>query len=113
MKKTRQIIAVSILAIYVGLLLLAGLHTHNSQIVSFHFHNQINSSSENAHDPFLDDQANCKLVQFSRTNYSFSENSASLVNISIEDDFFYRIDLASFHESTIKFSNQLRAPPSV
>jgi hypothetical protein len=112
LKNYSKKISLFTLLVYVTFLSIAVFHHHTYDIgIHTIISDVVNGENNSAKDPFLDDQANCKLVQFAHSFYSnFTHNSNLLeflpliknVKISITDSKF---------ESLKTSTNQLRAPP--
>ncbi len=113
-RKYKKNFSVFSLLLYICFLTTAVFHSHN-----YHYQSNIviselipNNDSK-VKDPFLDDQANCRLVQFLQNHYSIL-----LVN---SHDFLIfpaskNISLSfseEFYDSPKLFTAHLRAPPKV
>lgn len=110
--KYKKSFSVFSLLLYICFLTTAVFHSHN-----YHYQSNIviselipNNGSK-VKDPFLDDQANCRLVQFLQTHYSIQlvnshdfQISPASKNISLS----YSED---FYDSPKLFTGHLRAPP--
>lgn len=109
----KRITAIFSLCVYTGFLLIAVIHVHQIQISDILIiSNPSSQSSNNAKDPFSDEQSNCKLVQLSRTSYSFTPNNIWSGETFPNEIFKFSTSNLSFHESSIIYNYSLRAPPS-
>ena len=113
MKKINNKISLFTLSLYIAFLTIAIFHHHIYDLGSLPVvSDSITSENNSVKDPFLDDQANCRLVQFSHTQFSnFVHNSDLLTFLPLVKKTVVYISDQDVESLKIS-SNQLRAPPA-
>ena len=113
MKKFNKKISLITLSLYIAFLTIAIFHHHvydigNIPVISDSIYSETNSVK----DPFLDEQANCRLVQFSHAqSLNFNQRSGLLAFLPLANNSTVNIPDQNY-ESLKTSSNQLRAPPA-
>ena len=109
----KKIISIVTLTLYVCFLIVAVFHNHVYDSKSNIIISDVSGNNNKIKDPFLDDQSNCRLVQFLYSYYSTSSlNSKDLSVLPVVKN----INLTSsieFYDSPKIFSHFLRAPPQL
>ena len=110
--KYNKLFSIITLYLYVTFLIVAVFHYHpyetnNTITVS----SSTQDSNNNVKDPFLDDQANCRLVQFGHSYYSVTTFDTGCLELpAISENAGSLISVCNI-ESLKLSSNQFRAPP--
>ena len=109
----KKIISFFTLTLYVCFLVTAVLHTHVYDFKSATVVTDNNGSSNKIKDPFLDDQSNCRLVQFLHSYYSTPSipiNDLTILPFVKNIKVFSSIE---YYDHQLINPHFLRAPPSI
>jgi hypothetical protein len=112
-KKHIKRISAGFLLFYTFFLLLAAFHTHKTHHLSgsgCQFA-QFQTESKDA-DPFLDENSNCQLCQFSSTKIVLSQH-LDLATLLPQESNIPQVIYTSHYSSGYYFNCDLRAPPSI
>ena len=109
----KKIISFFTLTLYVCFLVTAVLHNHIYDFKSTTVISDINGSSNKIKDPFLDDQSNCRLVQFLHSYYSTTSIPANDLSILPSKENVNLFSSVEFYDYQLIPSHFLRAPPSI